>query len=60
MISTHLGDNRTMALPVAQTIYAEMASEQRLAWGISDGLVRVSVGIEHIDDLIADFAQAVG
>ena len=60
MISTHLGDNRTMALPVAQTIYAEMASEQRLAWGIADGLVRVSVGIEHIDDLIADFAQAVG
>jgi len=60
MISTHLGDNRTMALPVAQTIYAEMANEQRLAWGIADGLVRVSVGIEHIDDLIADFSQAVG
>ena len=59
MISTHLGDNRTMALPVAQTIYAEMAGEQRLAWGITDGLIRVSVGIEQIDDLIADFAQAL-
>lgn len=59
MISTHLGDNRTMALPVAQTIYAEMAAEQRLAWGITDGLIRVSVGIEQIDDLIADFAQAL-
>ena len=59
MISTHLGDNRTMALPVAQTIYAEMAAEQRLAWGITDGLIRVSVGIEQVDDLIADFAQAL-
>ena len=60
MISTHLGDNRTMALPVAHTIYAEMGAAQREAWGIHDGLVRVSVGIEHIDDLIADFAQALG
>lgn len=59
MISTHLGDNRTMALPVAQTIYAEMAAEQRLAWGISDGLIRVSIGIEDIKDLIADFEQAL-
>ena len=59
MLSTHLGDNRTMALPVAQTIYAEMAAEQRLAWGITDGLIRVSVGIEQVDDLIADFAQAL-
>ncbi len=59
MISTHLGDNRTMALPVAQTIYAEMATEQRLAWGITDGLIRVSVGIEDIKDLIADWERAL-
>ena len=59
MISTHLGDNRTMALPVAQTIYAEMATEQRLAWGITDGLIRVSVGIEDIKDLIADWKRAL-
>ena len=59
MISTHLGDNRSMTLPVAQTIYAEMAAEQRQKWGISDGLIRVSVGIEHIDDLINDWKQAL-
>jgi O-acetylhomoserine (thiol)-lyase len=59
MMSTGLGDNRTMTLPVAQTIYAEMSTEQRNAWGIEDGLIRVAVGIEQIDDLIADWAQAL-
>lgn len=59
LLSTHLGDNRTMTLPVAQTIYAEMSAEQRAAWGVSEGLIRVSVGIEHIDDIIADWEQAL-
>ena len=59
MISTHLGDNRSMTLPVAQTIYAEMAAEQRQKWGISEGLIRVSLGIEHINDLINDWKQAL-
>lgn len=59
MMSTHLGDNRTMTLPIAQTIYAEMTPERRAEWGIKDGLIRVSVGIEYIDDLIADWAQAL-
>ncbi len=59
MISTHLGDNRTMTLPVAKTIYAEMPQTQREQWGIQDGLIRVSVGIENIEDLIADWEQAL-
>jgi O-acetylhomoserine (thiol)-lyase len=59
MMSTGLGDNRTMTLPVAQTIYAEMTAERRAEWGIADGLIRVAVGIEQIDDLIADWAQAL-
>ena len=59
MMSTGLGDNRTMTLPVTQTIYAEMTPERRAEWGIADGLIRVAVGIEHIDDLIADWAQAL-
>ena len=59
MISTHLGDNRTMTLPVAQTIYAEMGAEQRQQWGINDGLIRVSVGIENLNDLITDWDQAL-
>ena len=48
-----------MALPVTQTIYAEMSAERRAEWGIADGLIRVSVGIEQIDDLIADWEQAL-
>ena len=59
MMSTGLGDNRTMTLPVTQTIYAEMTPERRAEWGIADGLIRVAVGIESIDDLIADWAQAL-
>jgi len=56
--STHLGDNRTLALPVARTIYWEMGEAQRQEMGIADSLVRVSVGIEAIDDLLDDFGQA--
>lgn len=56
--SSHLGDNRTLALPPAQTIFWEMGAAQRATMGIADSLIRVSVGIEAIDDLLADFAQA--
>ncbi|MEP7181515.1 MAG: cystathionine gamma-synthase family protein [Betaproteobacteria bacterium] len=57
--SSNLGDNRTLAIPVAHTIYWEMGAERRAAMGIADSLIRVSVGIEDRDDLIADFAQAL-
>lgn len=56
--STHLGDNRTLALPVARTIYWEMGEAQRREMGIADSLVRVSVGIEATGDLLDDFSQA--
>lgn len=56
--SSHLGDNRTLALPAAHTIFFEMGPENRAAMDIPDGLVRVSVGIEAEADLIADFTQA--
>jgi O-acetylhomoserine (thiol)-lyase len=56
--STHLGDNRTLAIPVAQTIYWEMGPERRREMDIADSLIRVSVGIEDPADLLADFAQA--
>lgn len=59
-LSTHLGDNRSLVLPVAHTIYYEMGAEQRALMGISDNQLRISVGIEEPDDLIADFAQALG
>jgi O-acetylhomoserine (thiol)-lyase len=59
VLSSNLGDNRTLAIPVAHTIYWEMGAERREEMGIDAGLIRVSVGIEDIDDLIADFAQAL-
>jgi O-acetylhomoserine (thiol)-lyase len=60
VLSSNLGDNRTLAIPVAQTIFWEMGPARRAEMGIADSLVRVSVGIEDSDDLIADFAQALG
>lgn len=59
VLSTHLSDNRTLAIPVAQTIFSEMGAEGRAGMGISESLVRLSIGIEDIDDIIADFAQAL-
>src|SRR5690606_27175293 len=52
ILSTHLGDNRTLALPAAHTIYYEMGPQKRAQMGIGDNLIRVSVGIEDTDDLI--------
>jgi len=60
VLSSNLGDNRTLAIPVAHTIYWEMGAERRTSMGIADSLIRISVGIEECDDLIADFAQALG
>ena len=57
--ATHLGDNRTLIIPVAHTIFFEMGSERRAAMGIAESLIRVSVGIEDEVDLLADFMQAL-
>ncbi|WP_255429229.1 cystathionine gamma-synthase family protein [Ramlibacter albus] len=56
--SSHLGDNRTLALPVARTIFWEMGEEQRQSMDIAESLIRVSVGIEAEADLLDDFKQA--
>ena len=58
--SSHLGDNRTLAIPIAHTIYWEMGPARRVEMGIADSLIRLSIGIEDIDDLVADFQQALG
>lgn len=58
-LSTHLGDNRSLVLPVAHTIYYEMGPEQRALMGIADNLLRISVGIEDTEDLIQDFHNAL-
>lgn len=57
--SSNLGDTRSLAIPVAHSIYFEMGAERRASMGIDDSLVRFSVGIEELDDLLADFEQAL-
>jgi O-acetylhomoserine (thiol)-lyase len=58
--SSNLGDTRTLAIPVAQTIFNELGPEKRAEMGISDFMIRLSVGIEDIEDLLADFKAALG
>ncbi len=57
--SSHLGDNRTLAIPIAQTIYWEMGAARRAEMGIAESLIRLSIGIEDQDDLLGDFRQAL-
>ncbi len=57
--SSNLGDNRSLAIPVAHTIYFEMGAERRASMGIADSMVRFSIGIEDTEDLLADFEQAL-
>lgn len=56
--SSNLGDTRTLAIPVAQTIFFELGAERRAEMGISDSMIRLSVGIEDIEDLLEDFRRA--
>ena len=57
--SSNLGDTRSLAIPVAHSIYFEMGAERRASMGIDDSLVRFSIGIEELDDLLVDFEQAL-
>ncbi len=59
VVSSNLGDNRTLAIPVAHTIFYEMGPERRASMGITDGTVRLSIGIEDQKDLLADFTKAL-
>lgn len=54
-----LGDAETLAQHPASMTHSTYTPEQRAAHGISEGLIRLSAGLEHIDDLLADLAQAL-
>ena len=56
---SNIGDTRTLVIHPASTIYLHCSEAQRLNAGVTDDLVRVSVGIEDIDDLIEDFEHAL-
>ena len=55
----NLGDSRTLAIHPASTTHSQLAAEEQMASGVSPGYVRLSVGIEHIDDILADLDQAL-
>ncbi len=57
--SSNLGDTMTLAIPVAHTIYYEMGTERRASMGIDDSMIRFSVGVEDIEDLLEDFQKAL-
>jgi O-acetylhomoserine (thiol)-lyase len=57
--SSNLGDTRTLAIPVAHTIFYEMGAERRASMGIADSMIRFSIGIEEVADLLADFEKAL-
>ncbi|MFK7774788.1 MAG: O-succinylhomoserine sulfhydrylase [Saprospiraceae bacterium] len=58
-LSANLGDTRTIATHPASTTHAKVAEEARLEVGITNSLIRVSVGLEHIDDIISDIDNAL-
>ena len=57
-ITANIGDSRTLALHMASTIYRDFDTETRKFLGITDGLIRVSIGLENPKDIIEDFLDA--
>jgi len=55
----NIGDSRSLAIHPATTTHSQLSTEDQLLTGVTPGYVRLSVGIEHIDDIIADLTQAL-
>ncbi|KQT87341.1 O-acetylhomoserine aminocarboxypropyltransferase [Methylobacterium sp. Leaf469] len=55
----NIGDARSLAIHPATTTHAQLSPEHQRASGVSDGYVRLSIGLEHIDDILADLDQAL-
>lgn len=58
-LTANLGDTRSIASHPASTTHAKLTEAERLESGITPGLIRISVGLEHIDDIIADISDAL-
>ncbi|MFM7858192.1 MAG: PLP-dependent transferase, partial [Flammeovirgaceae bacterium] len=58
--SANLGDTRTIATHPASTTHSKLTDAERLAVGITPGLIRISTGLEHVSDIIKDIEQALG
>jgi O-acetylhomoserine (thiol)-lyase len=55
----NIGDARSLAIHPASTTHSQLTEAEQAATGVTPGYVRLSIGIEHIDDIIADLAQAL-
>ena len=55
----NIGDARTLAIHPASTTHSQLSQEEQLASGVSEGYVRLSVGLEHIDDILADLDRGL-
>lgn len=58
-LTSNLGDTRSIASHPASTTHSKLTEEERLSVGISKGLIRISVGLEHIDDILGDIVQSL-
>jgi O-succinylhomoserine sulfhydrylase len=58
-ISNNIGDSRSLMTHPASTTHSGVAEEKRIEMGISEGMIRINVGLEDADDLIADLDQAL-
>jgi O-succinylhomoserine sulfhydrylase len=58
-LTANLGDTRSIATHPASTTHAKLTPEARMESGISDQMIRISAGLEHIDDIIADIDRAL-
>lgn len=56
----NVGDAKSLAIHPATTTHQQLSSEEQLATGVTPDFIRLSIGIEHIDDIIADIEQALG
>lgn len=59
-ISNNLGDSKTLITHPATTTHSNIEAEERKKLDITDGMLRISIGLENVDDLVADLAQALG
>jgi O-acetylhomoserine (thiol)-lyase len=56
----NIGDAKSLAIHPASTTHQQLSSEEQLAAGVTPDFIRLSIGIEHIDDILADIEQALG
>ena len=55
----NIGDSRSLAIHPSSTTHSQLSADEQIAAGVTPGYVRLSIGIEHIDDIIEDIEQAL-